>query len=749
MLCKKMATANEPLRRNPFCDILGPSPTRQRKAHVPMPLAANALMTATTPPPSEPRSAAIEDLHSPRPVPLPHFQQSLANREKIQELLRRAIRQRRIASVKRIISQGADPSFPSTSLRWTPLMDAASMAAGDMIALFAPSNNIETVDADGRCALHHFISVLSKSRYSKPPEDWLLSLRRLLSPKTAKLSDATGMTALHLAASAWQCDEFIDFKEILSILGPLSDLSATASNGMTATAIALSGCPFRASSRASALFQADPLKDRCLALPDHRSGSLAHLAAANGCVDFLREISPLADLDAPDLLGRTPLMRAAMARPPACVDLLLDNGADPRRVDVDGCDALMLSIESLFSYSSGYSWRPLLRLASKSNLLARDSLGESAVDKAFDRRQPSLAKRLAGLAGPLDAQPAFPLTAPARKAKLQELLFEAIDDAGSLLLEKRLLQGADPREPFGALGRTPLMRACSSGIDNDILRLVPVSDLAAVDAQGATALLTYLDSRHIDSHDALFILTKLLSPESAAIADHQGRTPLFVARPSPAFQSAVIGLLGPMSDWKALDALGEPIVNLPRDEKAPGTALAMFGAHPDQPWLAATQNNAGQTIFHLAAKAGNLPFLSSLASHGHLAAIDALGRTALMRACLARLNRIPAIALLAPWSDCQVVDANGCDALMLLIEDSFLELDHIFSAVEILAPLSNLDARDFLGESAADKARNQELFRAEKIILAQMAIAQERRELIAASSDFGDKQRSAPSKIRI
>lgn len=724
------------------------SPTQ--KLHLPMPLPANASMTASTLPPNGPPSMAIEDPHYPRPMALPLLQQSLANREKIQELLRRAIRNRKFASVKRTISQGADPSLPSTSMRWTPLMDAASMAGGAMIALFAPLNNIETVDAHGRCALHHFVSHLSKFKYAKPPEDWLLSLRLLLSPKTAMIKDATGMTALHLAASAWHCDEFIDFKEILSILGPLSDLSATASNGMTATAIALSGIPSRADSRASALFQADPLKGRCLALPDHRSGSLAHLAAANGCVDFLREISSLADLDAPDVLGRTPLMRAAMARASACVDLLLANGADPCRVDVDGCDALMLSIESLSSNSSAYSWLPLLRLASKSNLLARDSLGESAVDKAIDRRQLSLANRLVGLAGPLDARPSSQSAAPARKEKLQQLLFEAIDDGGSLLLDKRLLQGADPREPFGALGQTPLMRACSSGMENDILRLAPVSDLAAVDAEGATALLTYLDRREIDSHEALFIVTELLCPESAGISNHRGRTPLFVAKSSPAFHSALIGLLGPMSDWKALDAHGDPIVNFPRDSsRAPGIAQAMFNFHPDQPWLAATQNNAGKTLFHLAAEGNNLPFLNAFASHRQLAARDALGRTALMCACAARFYSSATIALLAPWSDCHVVDANGCDALMLLIEDSLHDIDNLCAAVEILAPLSNLDARDFLGESAADKARNQTLFRAEKIILAQMAIAHERRELMAVASNVDDKLRAAPTKIRI
>lgn len=94
-----------------------------------------------------------------------------------------------------------------------------------------------------------------------------------------------------------------------------------------------------------------------------------------------------------------------------------------------------------------------------------------------------------------------------------------------------------------------------------------------------------------------------------------------------------------------------------------------------------------------------------------------------------------AVKLLAPWSDCRAVDAQGCDALMLAIEESQRESYGDFvGAVSELVRWADLGARDFLGESALDKAIDREFPLVEAAIRARMAIQEEKFEIEAASS---------------
>lgn len=126
-------------------------------------------------------------------------------------------------------------------------------------------------------------------------------------------------------------------------------------------------------------------------------GTLAHLAAKSERPEFLAAISSMADLDARDDNGRTPLMAAAgsahdtlnhehiIGNDGACMRVLLENGCDARAVDRDGSDALMLLMESLDSPQALKNIdlnATVALLIEKSNPWARDFLGESALDKA-------------------------------------------------------------------------------------------------------------------------------------------------------------------------------------------------------------------------------------------------------------------------------------------------------------------------------------------------------------------------------
>lgn len=148
---------------------------------------------------------------------------------------------------------------------------------------------------------------------------------------------------------------------------------------------------------AIALFRADPDKaSSCRALHPEW-GSLAHIAAGEGRIEFLREIAPFADFEARDHRGRTPLMAAAMASQFNVVAHLLAQGCDPQAVDFDGCDALMLGLEAnnhFYSFDADGICASMVGLAKRSDPSIRDILGESALDKLCYLFDPAIGSRI-------------------------------------------------------------------------------------------------------------------------------------------------------------------------------------------------------------------------------------------------------------------------------------------------------------------------------------------------------------------
>ncbi|NXH39252.1 ANR26 protein, partial [Dicaeum eximium] len=75
--------------------------------------------------------------------------------------------------------------------------------------------------------------------------------------------------------------------------------------------------------------------------------TLLHLASANGHADVIRYLAGKNwQLNLPDDLKRTPLMKAVQCQQEKCVAILLEHGADPNLADADGNTALHLAVLS-------------------------------------------------------------------------------------------------------------------------------------------------------------------------------------------------------------------------------------------------------------------------------------------------------------------------------------------------------------------------------------------------------------------
>lgn len=163
-------------------------------------------------------------------------------------------------------------------------------------------------------------------------------------------------------------------------------------------------------------------------------------------------------------------MLAATSGEEEAIGALLPLGLGALAVDCEARDALMLALEDLATpplsrYSNIFRTTPFPpivgELIFRSNLLARDFLGESALDKARDLPLlPHLAEAIASAMGSSLEPWAPPKRLAETNASLQHLLSCAAQ--GDLpLLRKRLAQGADPRLPASPAQSTALMTAIS------------------------------------------------------------------------------------------------------------------------------------------------------------------------------------------------------------------------------------------------------------------------------------------------
>ena len=687
-----------------------------------------------------------------------------ANAAKLQTLLQKAIQNSNIALVHKRLAQGASPSAAHGYCDFTPLMSAADACSPEIIELLLPLSETSAATSKGITALHVFMSAINLSRNNAlfAPDDSRLfaMLRALASPAAIGAKDVFNRSPLSIHAARFLRDSPL-FNLIASEITPPSTAPSFTLDIYEACAAALES---RNSGGAGAIFLLNSALNKRHALsecPPNKS-SLFHIAALHGRLDFLEDTAPLVDINARDPSGRTPLM-AAISNPLSsstfssdnaiiCMKRLLSLGADPRLVDNDGCDALMIAIEDNFRPLTlapflAHAFEPLI---SQSDLSRRDHLGESALDKALDRNLPLIAALIQEKGGQPSPPPTHPPPPPASCAKLERLLLQAVFFMEPAIVDKRLLQGADPLArseqpilPFYPSQMTPLMHAARADNHPMICRLLPISNPLAVNADGDTALMIFLAHNQIDSHDRLATLAALLSAESAKKRNNRGRTPLMTIRAPLAFLQPALDLIGPLSEWNAVDNAGTNIFGCHYLDHAEWTLL--WNSHPDPAWLASAKDHKGRSILHVIASwhKHNPQLLEAASFHANFNAIDHSMSTPLMAACSGVSSRDAAfnavIELLAARTNCRQADLNGCDALMLLIETAANDQDSLLAA-RLLIPRCDLFARDFLGESALDKALDRNLLSISASIEAHLAIFAERDQLSLASTPTASKQ---------
>lgn len=645
------------------------------------------------------------------------------NRQKLQSLLQDAILADDRPLIRKRLAQGADPaSFTCDERGLTALMDAAVIGNPHVIEMFLPLCDIDAISADGESALCLFMDRLSCINNSNPPQSWLKSLRQLC-PKSPATRHAC--SPLSRAALCWD-PSAPDINIVISELAPFSDFSMTGIYEATPCSIALRRPCVSRGAIALAIFRADPLNAIGESMRPELY-ELIHSAADSNQVEFLKAVVPMAPMDFRNALGRTPFLAAAAATSFEAMELLVAMGCDPGAIDNEGCDALMLAIEN---GGRNMDFKRLIALIPASNLFYRDNLHESALDKARDRAMDGLAEIIEARLSQSPASPPSPMEdcapPPTPSGKLQQLLVQAIEDNNMALIDKRLRQGANLSLPAQDSSDSPFLIALRQCPHETIRHLIPLADLSAPNAHGEMPLAAYLRSSSIHDSESLSIMEALLSPEAVFACESSGDSPLGLLRATPAFFPLALRSLSALSDWEKIDFYPFSVNHSPNHSP-------LWQAHPNQAWLATQANADGETLAHAAAGNNNAKLLLAISAHADFAAKDAQGRTPLMFACsygYVNADRAAAIATLAPWSDCRAVDHNGCDALMLSMENSCE--DDFHEIIQHLAPRADLFARDFLGESALDKALDRGLVKAAESIQNFLAIQQERSDLAAS-----------------
>lgn len=695
-----------------------------------------------------------------------------ARADKLQELLREAVFAKNISLVHKRFEQGADPYAPTKNGESTPLMLAMQSKSPELIALLAPSADLAQTDRYGFTALHYFIFHTHASPAMS--QDVLPLLRSLITPSSAGTRNQEGLSPLDLHAQRARSSPLSNsdagsFSAILQELLPFCAHSAIDGYQACVAALGTGVNSHLDTSHALAILQAHPLKENILSTSCPLRGQLSHVAALAGQTEFIRSIAASVNLNSRNAHGLTPLMAALCTdshkqlfgdAPMSAALLLLELGADPLLVEDNGCDALMMAIEynhDAISESDNVVANALAPIVKLSDLSRRDFLGESALDKALDRGLVFFADIIRSQQSPHPTLSSTSLTFSSpnsanSRTHLQSLLHDAVAADNMALVDKRLSQGALPlsheaKRPcnLSFSGETPLILAAQHANLSMVRRLLPLSNPLAANARGDTALMAFL-SNEIKTPEHLAILAALATPESALIKNSQGQSALTVIRACDALLPEALAILAPISDWLSTDLRGGGLLGNGHFSDAKG--LAIWDAHPNQQAFANAQDSEGRNLAHIAASLGQLDLLRRISAYIDFSLRDTLMRTPLLFACgtlpfwPARLHST--IEFLAMRSDCRLVDINGCDALMLLIETT-LSSDPILAA-KLLIDRVDLYARDFLGESAMDKARDRSQHQTLAAIQARLAIFAERDALHSATESIADRPRSARSK---
>lgn len=332
--------------------------------------------------------------------------------------------------------------------------------------------------------------------------------------------------------------------------------------------------------------------------------------------------------------------------------------------------------------------------------------------------------------------------------KLQNLLIDAIAKKNEALIAKRLKQGASLTLPAADGLMTPLMAAVSAGNFAMAKEMALLGNVLAINEYGNTALdcLLWCASSKRADPDFMECLRLLAPPEALAKKPNGGNSALREAVSSGNFKiGEILDEIGPGSDWKELDCEGGTLAATALAAAEEDNAIEVWIRHPDKAWLASAKDCNGATLAHVAARCHAPKMLRTIADDVDFGARDKRGMTPLMAVNSRHVSSVEVVSLLAAWSDCEAVDPNGCDALMIMIEGIYEDVgEREVKVVNELVKRVNLSARDGLGETALEKAKDRGFENIAKAIEAQMNVLAEKEALSQAT----EGNRAAGQSVR-
>ncbi|XP_046566153.1 uncharacterized protein LOC124274831 [Haliotis rubra] len=521
----------------------------------------------------------------------------------------------------------------------TPLHRAALNQCMKCVKLLLPLSDVNALNNDGDTALH--CSFLSNEPHSH-------KVIQALVDKAAdvKIKNKKGETLLHLAAS-YQC------MECVKLLLPLSDVNALNSDGDTAL-----HCSFLSfDPHSHEVIQALLDKEADVKIKNKKGETLLHCAALNECMECVKLLLPLSDVNALNSDGDTALHYSFLSYEPHShvIQALLDKEADVKIKNKKGETALHCAARN-------QCMKCVKLLLPLSDVNALNSDGDTALHCSFLSYEP-----------------------------------HSHDVMQALLDKEADVKIKDKR------GETLLHRAALNQCLECVKLLLPLSDVNGQDSYGDTALhfqfvVKCLLSNENHSHD---VIQALLDMEADVnIKNKKGETLLHCAALNQCIETlnqciGCVELLLPLSDVNALNSDGDTALHcslLSNENHSHDVIQALLDMEAD----VNIKNKKGETLLHCAALNQCIECVELLLPLSDVNALNSDGDTALHCFLLSYDPHSHEViqALLEKGADAGIRNKKGETLLHCAALNQCLE------CVELLLPLSDVNARDSYGDTA-------------------------------------------------
>ncbi|XP_048239578.1 uncharacterized protein LOC124112111 isoform X2 [Haliotis rufescens] len=596
--------------------------------------------------------------------------------------------------IQALVEKGADVGIKNKEGE-IPLHCAASEQCVECVKLLLPVSDVNAQDSDGDTALH--CSVLSDKPHSHEVIHALVEKGADVGIKNKK-----DKTPLHCAARR-QCIECV------KLLLPVSDVKAQDSNGNTAL-----HCSLLYKLHSHEVIQALVEKGDDVGIKNKKDKTPLHCAARRQCIECVKLLLPVSDVNAQDSDGDTALHCSLLSDKPHChevIQALVEKGADvgiknkkdqtplhcaARRQCME-CVKLFLPVSDVNAQDS--DGNTALHCILLSYISHSHEVIQALVEKGAD-------------VGIKNKKDKTPLHCAARRQCIEcvKLLLpvsdvNAQDSDGNTALHCILLsyishsheviqalveKGADVRIK-NKEGKTPLHCAARQQCLECVKLLLPVSDVNAQDSDGDTALHCSVLSDKPHSHEVIQTLVE--KGADVGIKNKKDQTPLHCAARRQCMECVKLFL--PVSDVNAQDSDGNTALHcsLLSDE---GHSHEVIQALVEKGADVGIKNKEGETPLHCAASEQCVECVKLLLPVSDVNAQDSDGNTALHCILLSYISHSHEViqALVEKGADVGIKNKEGKTPLHCAARQQCLE------CVKLLLPVSDVNAQDSDGDTA-------------------------------------------------